>query len=108
MRQELDYEKLGLAVKTLRLKHGLTQDALAEMVHCYASHISNIENNHTKVSLNTLLSIANALDTSIDSLLSEQYLNASIAIDHEILKALHGCDSDTKEKILRIIEVLSD
>lgn len=106
MKREINYEALGLEIKALRLKRGLTQDNLAEMVHCYTSHISNIENNHTKVSLNTLLAIANALDTSIDSLLFSQYENPSLALDKEILRAIQDCDNDTKEKILKIIEIL--
>lgn len=108
MQQEIDYEKLGIKVKALRQKKGLTQDALAEMVHCYTSHISNIENNHTKVSLNTLLAIANALQTSIDYLLSNQYDNPSPALDQEILRAIRNCDTEKKEQILKIIEILSN
>ncbi len=106
MLQELDYAKLGTKVKALRLKQGLTQEALAERVHCYTSHVSNIENNHTKVSLNTLLAIANALGTSVDYLISEQYDNPSLALDREILRAVQNCDVATKEKILKIIDVL--
>ena len=71
MQQELDYGKLGVKIKELRQSRGLTQDLLAEIVGCNTSHISNIENNHTKVSLNVLLAIANALDTSIDYLLGQ-------------------------------------
>lgn len=106
MQQEIDYVKLGLKIKEIRQSRGLTQDNLAEMVGCNISHISNIENNHTKVSLNVLLSIANALHTSIDYILSNQYLNPSSALDNEILNSLKKCDYQTKEKILKIIEIL--
>ena len=106
MQQELDYAKLGMKIKSLRLRKGLTQDNLAEMVSCNTSHISNIENNHTKVSLNVLLAIANSLDTSIDFLLSEQYENISLALDNEILRVLKDCDTAKKEKILKIIEII--
>ncbi len=106
MQQELDYAKLGMKIKELRQHKGLTQDALAEMVSCNTSHISNIENNHTKVSLNVLLAIANCLDTSIDYLLSNQYENASLALDNEIARAVANCDIEMKERILRIIKVL--
>lgn len=108
MTQEIDYAKLGGKIKTLRLKRGLTQEALAELVHCYTSHVSNIENSHTKVSLNTLLAIANALDTSIDYLLSEQYDDPSLALDNEILRVVQGCDNAKKERILRIVEILAE
>lgn len=108
MKHEIDYGALGKKIKALRLKKGLTQEALAELVHCYTSHVSNIENDHTKVSLNTLLAIANALDTSIDYLLSEQYDNSSLALDNEILRVVQGCDNAKKERILRIVEILAE
>lgn len=106
MQQEINYEKLGLKIKEIRISRGLTQDTLAEMVSCNTSHISNIENNHTKVSLNVLLAIANALNTSIDYLLSDQYENSSLALDNEVLRALKNCDDAKKEKILKMIEIL--
>lgn len=106
MQQEIDYEKLGLKIKERRTSRGLTQDNLAEMVSCNTSHISNIENNHTKVSLNVLLAVANALNTSIDYLLSDQYENSSLAMDHEILRAIKDFDNEKKEKILKIISIL--
>ena len=106
MQQEIDYAKLGMKIKETRLNRGLTQDSLAEMVSCNTSHISNIENYHTKVSLNVLLAIANALDTSIDYLLSDQYGNSSLALDNAILRALRDCNDEKKEKVLKIIEIL--
>lgn len=76
------------------------------MVGCNTSHISNIENNHTKVSLNVLLSIANSLHTSIDYLLSNQYDNSSLALDNEILRAIQNIDNTKKEKLIKMIEIL--
>ena len=106
MQQEINYKMLGLKIKEIRISSGLTQDNLAEMVRCNTSHISNIENNHTKVSLNVLLAITNALNTSIDYLLSDQYENSSLALDNEILRALKNCDNEKKQKILKMIEIL--
>lgn len=79
MQYEINYEQLGQKIKRLR---------------------------HTKVSLNALLSIANALDTSIDSLLSSQYDNPSAALDNEIIRLLNSCNIAKKEKIIKIIEIL--
>lgn len=106
MLQELDYAKLGMKVKEIRISKGLTQDNLAEMVSCNTSHISNIENNHTKVSLNVLLAIANSLNTSIDYLLSNQYENSSLALDNEIIRAIKDFPDEKKEKLLKMIEIL--
>ena len=93
LQQEINYAGLGLKIKEIRQSRGMTQDRLAELVGCNTSHISNIENNHTKVSLNVLLAIANVLDTSIDYLLSEQYENSALALDNEIMRALTGYDN---------------
>lgn len=106
MTTELDYKELGLRIKQIRQEQGLTQERLAELVGCNTSHISNIENSHTKVSLNVLLAIANTLDTSIDYLLANQYKNASSAVDKEILRQLSSFDTTQKEKILKIIRIL--
>lgn len=106
MQPTIDYEKLGQRIKALRISKNLTQDNLAQAVDCNVSHISNVENNHTKVSLVVLLAIANALNTSIDYLLSDQYENSSLALDNEILRAVKDCDNEKKEKLLKMIEIL--
>ncbi|MCI8507048.1 MAG: helix-turn-helix transcriptional regulator [Lachnospiraceae bacterium] len=106
MPKEMDYAKLGRKIKEIRIGSRITQARLAEMVNCNTSHISNIENNHTKISLEMLLSIANSLNTSIDYLLANQYENSSLALDNEILRAIKDCDITAKEKILKIIRIL--
>lgn len=95
-----------MKIKQVRQSQNLTQDNLAEMVGCNTSHISNIENSHTKVSLNVLLTIANCLNTSIDYLLSNQYGDSSMGLENEILRAIQNCDNEKKEKILKIIAIL--
>lgn len=106
MQQEIDYAGLGAKIKKLRQAKGLTQDNLAELIGCNTSHISNIENNYTKLSLNALLAIANSLDTSVDYLLSNQYENKSLALDNEIARAVAQLDMENKERLLRIIRAL--
>ena len=73
---------------------------------CNSSHISNVENAHTKVSLIALLAIANALDTTIDYLLADQYKKSKNALDGAILKALERFDNEKKERILKMIELM--
>ena len=106
MIQEIDYKELGLKIKSIRLQKKYTQEQLAELVGCNTSHISNIENNYTKASLNVLLSIANALNTSIDSLLTEQYSDSDDILLNEIIKAASKLDRIEKEKILKIIDII--
>ena len=76
------------------------------MADVNTSHISNIENNRVKVSLNTLVQICNALDTTVDYVLSDEYRNSSSALDQNILNELQKCNKDTKERLLKIIQIL--
>lgn len=106
MIKEIDYGRLGIRVKELRLTKHITQETLAELVGCNTSHISNIENNYTKASLNVLLAIANALETSIDSLLSEQYDGSSDILMKELTEIIRPLDVEAKQKLLKIIDIL--
>ena len=106
LQSTIDYKKLGLRINKVRTSRNLTQENLAQMVGCNPSHISNVENAHTKVSLITLLTIANALNTTIDYLLTDQYENSVNTLDSMILKALQKFDNEKKERILKIIELI--
>lgn len=106
MKSTIDYKKLGMRVKELRTSRNLTQENLAQMVDCNPAHISNVENAHTKVSLIALLAIANALDTTIDYLLADQYEKSESALDGAILKALGKFDNEKKERILKMIDLM--
>lgn len=106
MQSTIDYKKLGLRIKEIRISKELTQENLAQIVDCNSSHISNVENAHTKVSLIALLAIANALDTTIDYLLADQYKKSKNALDGAILKALERFDNEKKERILKMIELM--
>lgn len=105
MLSEVNYKALGERIKTIRKEKGLTQENLAEKIGCNTSHISNIENDYTKLSLNALVAIANALEVSIDYLLSEQIAVGDSAIDQEIMKQLKSCNESDKEKILQIVKM---
>ena len=67
----MDYKLLGKRIRTARLSAGLSQEHLAEMVGLTSQHISHTEVASTKISLPSLVKIANALHTSVDRLLSD-------------------------------------
>lgn len=63
---ELNYKELGQRIKKkYRIAAHPTQQSLAERIECNTSNISHIERGMTKVSLPTLIKIANALNVSI-------------------------------------------
>lgn len=104
--KDLDFEKIGKKIKEIRMAKHLTQEYIANATDVNTSHISNIENNRVKVSLSTLVQICNALDTTIDYILSDEYKDPDSAIEQEILHEIHGCNLATKEQILKIIKAL--
>ena len=104
--KNLDFCKIGKKIRDIRIEKRLTQEYIADMADVNTSHISNIENNRVKISLSTLVHVCNALGTTVDHILAEEYLDPSSAIDQAILHELHKCDASTKERILKIIQIL--
>ena len=68
---EPDYKAIGNRIKQARKRQKITQKKLAEMTDLSTSHMSHIESGKTKVSLPSLIQIANALHTTVDSLLHD-------------------------------------
>ena len=68
---ELDYQAIGVRIRRLRKERGLTQQTLAEMSGQEPSNISHIERGATKLSLPTLVSVANALEVTVDQILCD-------------------------------------
>jgi len=61
---ELDYKAIGKRIKIARMQTELTQEQLASRVNVSPSHMSNIETGTTRVSLTTIVNLANALSVT--------------------------------------------
>ncbi len=66
-----NYSLIGKRIKENRLALKLTQETLAESAGIGIQHMSKIENGHTKLSLPCIISLANALQTTVDHLLMD-------------------------------------
>lgn len=64
----IDYISIGNRIKEFRKAKGWTQAFLAEKSGVEPSNISHIERAATKLSLPTMVNIANALDVTLDEL----------------------------------------
>ena len=89
---ELDYKAIGKRIKIARIKVDLTQEKLSEMVGSSPTHLSNIETGTTRVSLNTIVSIANALKITSDDLLCDSVIKAKVQFEQDIALVLEDCD----------------
>lgn len=77
MKEKLNKEELlkkfGLNVKIARLKKGLTQEELADLLNIHLTYIARIETGKINMSLGKILELANALNIDINSLLLIEY-----------------------------------
>ena len=87
----IDYDAIGLRIKIARIKAKMTQEKLAEQVGLSTAHISNIETGNTKLSLSTIVKLANALTVSVDELLCDSIINSSYVYSREAQETLLDC-----------------
>lgn len=102
----MDYLGLGKRVKESREKNGMTQQQLAEKISFSIQHISNIENGATKLSVDCLVEIINALDISADSLLRDNYEKHREMYYDNIIELLEECTISELKKIEIMVKTL--
>lgn len=100
---ELDYKAIGKRIKIARIKTDLTQEKLSEMVGVSPTHMSNVETGTTRVSLTTIVRIANALGITSDNLLCDSVIKAKVQFEKDIALVLEDCD----EYEIRVIRDLA-
>ena len=75
----IDYITVGKKIRAIRMREGLSQLQLAEMIEVSPPYISCIENGVKNASIETLVRIANALQVSTDELLDDNLEDELIA-----------------------------
>lgn len=88
---DLDYRAIGRRIKLARIKAELTQERLADLVNLSPSHMSNIETGSARISLTTLVNIANTLGVSVDDLLSDSVVYARASLERDLQQIVDGC-----------------
>ena len=68
----INYKKIGERIKRLRIQKGISQIELARVIDVSQTHMSNIENGNTGISLWTAVKISRELGCSIDSFADEE------------------------------------
>ena len=87
---ELDYKAIGKRIKIVRIKADLTQEALAEKASLSTTHMSNIETGNSKLSLPTIVSLANSV--SVDEFLCDSVIHSKDIFSQEIQDLVSDCD----------------
>ena len=84
---ELDYNEIGKNIRKFRQAKGLKQKDLAERINMSEQHICHIETACTKLSLPTLVAIANVLEVDCNTLLGATLTGAKSTILYEQIDA---------------------
>lgn len=101
---ELDYVSIGRQIKKYRIELGLKQSQLAERSGVEPSNISHIERAATKVSLPTLVSIANALGVSLDEIVYDSLIKNEHIKIKLIDEIISDCTSDEMSAVIDIVK----
>ncbi|WP_407311865.1 helix-turn-helix domain-containing protein [Desulfosporosinus sp. SB140] len=96
---EIDYKELGERIAKRRKMLNLTQDDVAEVTGLSNNYISNIENNHSIPSIETLVKICNALDITPDYLLLGIVRDTDVNLHSQINQKIKLCDTKKLELV---------
>lgn len=103
-KMQIDYIGIGRRIKTARKAHGWTQAQLAEKSGIEPSNISHIERGATKLSLPTMVNIANALAVTLDELAYDS-LNNSAHVSVKIIdELLSDCTANEIKALAEVLE----
>ena len=105
---ELDYKAIGKRIKIARIKIDITQEQLAERIDISPTHISNIETGTTRVSLSTIVGIANALSVSVDDLLCDSVIHTKVQFEKDIAALIDDCDEYEIRIVKDMVSSLKD
>ena len=83
---------IGQRIKEIRMRAGLSQSKAAEAIGVAQSHMSNIETGNSKLSLPTIVSLANALSVSVDEFLCDSVIHSKDIFSQEIQDLVSDCD----------------
>jgi transcriptional regulator with XRE-family HTH domain len=100
----MDFLALGKRIRDERLLLRLTIEQLAEKIEKSGNFVGQIERNESKPSLETLVDIANALGTTIDSLLKDNIHADKDNVIREIETLLYSTDNSGKLFILDVVK----
>jgi transcriptional regulator with XRE-family HTH domain len=100
----INYEIIGSRIREIRKSKKMTQEKLAELSGVEPSNISHIERAATKLSLPTLINIANALVVTLDEIVYNN-LNQSNHISIKMIdELLADCSPEELKALVEVIK----
>lgn len=100
---DINYTAIGVRIRDARKSMGITQAQLGELAQVEPSNVSHIERGATKVSLPTLLRIANALQVSLDHLVYDSISHSAHISEKELEILLKDCTNQELKAIVKMV-----
>ena len=100
----VDYISIGNRIKEIRNSKGWTQAKLAEKSGVEPSNISHIERAATKLSLPTMVNIANALDVTLDEIAYGSLVKSTHVSIKMINDILADCSPEELRSLAEVIK----
>lgn len=102
----VDYALVGKRLAELRKSKKITQEKLAEMTNLANNYISNIENNRSIPSLETLVKLCDALEVTPNDILLGVSVNSNQYMHDELQNKINQCTPKEKRLIEGFISLL--
>ena len=102
------FKYLGQRIREERTKYRLTQEQLAEDAEVNESYIGQVERGEKNPSLETVVSIANALGVTVDYLLQEEIHVEPNSLINELISIAKDKNTDELRLMLNICRMISD
>lgn len=96
--EDLDYKKIGLKMKEVRVSNHIRQDKIANDLGCTIAFVSNVENNRAKLNLRMLAYYSKICNTPMDVFIKAGYGKEAPADAH----------SDKVEELLYLFSELTE
>lgn len=102
----MENHKLGKRIKIARKKAGLNQYQLAEAVDVTTSMISAIERGVRTPSLELLINIVNALDTTADLVLRDLLKNSYKVQANKLSDMVEALSPAERQRVFNVVETM--
>ncbi len=103
---EVDYYALGMRIRSAREKKNLTQEQLGELCSLSTAHIGHIERGTRTPSIDTLYSVAQALNVSVDSLLLDSFDGEDVFM--HLSASLRNKDPEKVRRFAAMVNAMAD
>ena len=105
MGEGLNYKEIGKNIRYYRIKAGLKQNQLSDIIDVSPQHISHIESG-VQLSLPVLVKIANVLDVGVDCLLgSNLHMTPASGSVESLIERTRNFSRDDYDKLLKVCDI---